>query len=201
MQLGLLQKSWCDDLLSVVILLLVLAAIFFWAGYRASRHPLQYRSRAGFFICLVLAGFAGYFAWQEARTIDELAELIDPVPSITDVTYIPTTAEVAAVSQFIAAVPGRGRAGTTQEERRNLAERVSERGTEYWLINTTLQPDSVFSFYRDTAARRGWTIKSDNPPWLYLARGSETLSLYVTDDSPQSGTRILYRFSTNIKKE
>ena len=130
--------------------------------------------------------------------IGELAELIDPIPDITDVTYVPTSAEVAAVSQFLAVVPGRGHAGTTQEERRNLAERVSERHTEYWLINTTLRSDSVFSFYRDAAARRGWEIKSENPPWLYLARGSETLSLFVSDDAQRSGTRILYGLSEDL---
>lgn len=177
----------------VIFLLLVFAAIFFWAGYRAPRHPIQYRSRAGVFICLALASFVGYFTWQEARTIGELAKLIDPVPDITDVTYVPSSADVAAVSQLIAAVPGRGRAGTTQEERRNLAERLSEHRSEYWLIHTTLKSDLVFSFYQDADTRRGWAIESDNPPWLYLARGSETLTLYVTDDSPQPGARILYR--------
>ena len=179
----------------VLLLLLVLAALFFWSGYRAPHHPVQYRSRAGLFVCLALAGFVGYFAWQEARSLGELTKLIDPVPGITDVMYVPTSAEVAAVSKFIAAVPGQGRAGTTQEDRRNLAERVSERRSEYWLINSTLQYDPVFSFYRDAAARKGWTIESDNPPWLNLARGTEKLTLFVTDDSPPPGTRILYQFS------
>lgn len=180
----------------VILLLLVLAALFFWAGYRAPRHPLQYRSRAGFFVCLALAGLVGYFAWQEARTLGELAKLIVPVPGITDVMYVPASAEVAAVSKFIAAVPGQGRAGTTREDWRNLAERVSERRGEYWLINSTLQYDPVFSFYRDAAARKGWTIESDNPPWLYMSRGSEILTLFVMDDSPPPGTRILYQFSS-----
>jgi len=181
--------------LSVAILLLVLAAIFFSAGYLAPSHPLQYRSRAGFFVCLALAGFVAYFAWREVRTLGELTELIDPVPGITDVTYIPTSTEAEAVSQFMAAVPGRGRLGTTREERRSLAEQVSERRTEYWLVNTTLRSDAVFTFYRDAASRKGWRVETDNPPWLYLIRGSGTLVLFVADDVPRPGSRILYGFS------
>jgi hypothetical protein len=182
-------------MLSLTIFLLVLAVVFFWAGYRAPPHPLQYRSRAGFFICLALAGFTGYFAWRETRTIGELAALIDPIPEITGITYVPTSTEAATVAQFMAATPGRGRLGTTPEARRDLAERVSERRTEYWLIKTSLRSDSVFAFYRDAAARRGWTIETDSPPWLYLARGAETLVLFVTADTPQPGSRILYGFS------
>jgi len=181
--------------LLLAILLLALTAVFFWSGYRAPPHAFQSRSRAGFFICLALTGFAAYFAWRETRTIGELAELIDPVPSITDVTYVPTSAEVETIAQFLAGVPGRGTLGTTQEERRDLAERVSERRTEYWIIKTGLGSDSVFEFYRDAAPRRGWTIETDKPPWLLLARGSETLVLFVTDDFPRPETKILYGFS------
>lgn len=183
-------------MVSVTVILLVLAAAFFWAGYRAPRHPLQYRSRAGFFICLALAGLVGYFAWRELRTIGELAELIDPVPEIIDVTYVPTTVEAATVSKFMAGVPGRGRAGTTQGERRKLAGRLSERRSEYWLINTKLASASVFAFYQDAASRNGWTIETFNPPWLYLARGTEKLVLYVTETSSRSGARVLYEFSS-----
>ncbi len=181
--------------MSVTIILLVIAAAFFWAGFRAPRHALQYQSRAGFFMSLALAGFGGYFAWRESRTVAELAELIDPVPEITGVRYVPTTTDVGAVSEFLAAVPGRGRLGTTQEDRRNLAERVTERRSEYWIMKTALQPDSVFAFYREAAPRRGWTIETDRPPWLLLARGTETLFLFVTDDFPRPGIRILYGFS------
>jgi len=181
--------------LVVAILLLVLTAVFFWAGYRAPPHALQFRSRAGFFICMALAGFAVYFAWREVRTIGELTEIIEPVPNITDVTYVPTSAEVAAVAQFLAAVPSRGSLGTTQEERRDLAERASERRIEYWIIQTALGSDAVFAFYKDATSRKGWTIETDDPPWLFLARGSETLVLFVTDDFPRPGTRILYGFS------
>ena len=34
----------------LTILLLALAAAFFWAGYRAPPHPLQYQSKAGFYV-------------------------------------------------------------------------------------------------------------------------------------------------------
>ena len=182
-------------MLLLLLILLVLASVFFWAGYRAPPHPFQFRSRGGFFVCLALAGLVAYFAWREAHTISELAELIDPVPGITDVTYVPNTAEVTALSQFAAAVPGEGRTGITREERRDLAERASEQRTEHWLVTTTLGSDSVFAYYRGAAARKGWTIERDNPPWLYLARGAETLVLFISADSLSPGSRVLYGYS------
>ena len=117
--------------MSLTAFILLLSAAFFWAGFGAAPHPLQYQSRAGFLVTLGLSGFVGYFAWREFRTIADLAELIDPVPEITDVSYIPTSAEVVAVSQALSAVPGTGQLGTTQQERQQLAERTGERRTDY----------------------------------------------------------------------
>jgi hypothetical protein len=175
--------------------ILVLCAAFYWAGFRAAPHPLQYQSQAGFVVTLALSGIAGFFAWREFRTIADLAELIDPVPEITDVTYVPTATEVAAVSQALAAVPGKGRLGTTQEERRQLAERAGERRTDYWLIVTALSSDSVLAFYRERAPRRGWTVESDTPPWLTFSRDSGRLVLFVSDEYPGPGSKVLYAFS------
>jgi hypothetical protein len=187
--------------MALTLFLLVLAGVFFWAGFRAPRHSWQYRSRGGFVAMLVLAGFTGYFAWREARTIRALAQLIDPVPEITDVTYVPTAAEVAGISQFLATVPG-GRFRTTQEERRDFAERARETAeqaeqhrSDYWLMKTALSPDSVFAFYREAAPRRGWTVETDDAPWLFLSRGAERFVLFVTDDFPRPETKILYALS------
>ena len=146
-------------------------------------------------ITLGLASFAGYFAWREFRTIADLAELIDPVPEITDVRYVPSTAEVAALSQMLATVPGSGHLGTTQDEREQLAERAGERRTDYWLMLTTLSSDSVLAFYRELAPRRGWTVETDTPPWLTLLQDRGRLVLFVSDEFPRPGSKVLYAFS------
>ena len=181
--------------MSLTAFILLLSAAFFWAGFRAAPHPLQYQSRAGFVVTLGLAGFAGYFAWREFRTIADLTELIDPVPEITDVRYVPSSAEVAAVSQALAAVPGTGRLGTTQQERQELAERTEERRTDYWLVVTALSTDSVLAFYRELAPRRGWTVDTDTPPWLILSQDSVRLTLFVSDEFPRPGSKVLYASS------
>ncbi len=181
--------------MSLTAFILLLSAAFFWAGFRAAPHPLQYQSRAGFVVTLGLAGFAGYFAWREFRTIADLTELIDPVPEIIDVSYLPTSAEVAAVSQALAAVPGTGRLGTTQAERQQLAERAGERQTDYWLVVTALSSDSVLAFYRELAPRRGWTVDTDTPPWLTLSQNTGRLVLFVSDEFPRPGSKVLYASS------
>lgn len=186
--------------LLLTIFMLVMSALFFWAGYLTPPpRPYQYRLRSAFYIFLALACFSGYFALREAHTIGELAELIEPVADITDVTYIPTSAEVAAISKFMAVAPSGRRMRTTREERRKLSDEADTRSSEYWLISTALAPDQVFAFYRKTADLRGWTIVQDNPPWLRLVRDSMTLALYVTDDRPGSGARVLYSFTPGIE--
>jgi hypothetical protein len=179
----------------LTVVLLILASVFFWAGFRSPRRTFQHHSQTGFVVCLALAGFAGYFAIREKRAVGELAALIDPVPEITDVTYVPTSAEGLALSNFLAAVPRTTRIGTTQDERRSLAEDMRERQTEYWLLETALAVDSVFAFYRKAATRRGWKVTSDEAPWLLLSRGDDSLFLFVTDDFPRPGVKVLYGFT------
>ena len=179
----------------LTITLLGLTCALFWAGFLTRPHAIQYRSQAGFFVCLALTGLSAYFAWQESGSVAELATLIDPVPEITDVTHVPTSAEVKSIAGFMATIPGKGRGGTTQADRQDLAERASERRTDYWLMKSALQPDAIFAFYREVAPRRGWSIETDDPPWLILGRGSETLVVFVTDDFPRPGTRLLYGHS------
>lgn len=177
--------------------LLVLAVVFFWSGFlRPSDWWFRLRAREGFFAFLLLASVSGYFALREKRTVGELAQHIDPVPEITDVTYVPTSAETLAISRFLAALPGTTRQGNTQAERQALAERMKDRRTDYWLLKTALPADSVFGFYRRAAARRGWEIRTDDPPWLMLSRGGERMVLFVTDDFPRPGIKILYGLMT-----
>lgn len=176
------------------VVLLVLAAIFFVAGVRSAHDTFRQGSRVGFVACLALALFTGYFALRASRAVRDLAELIDPVPGITDVSYVPTAAEAAAISRFLAAVPAASRFGTTPQERRRTAEAARDRRTDYWLVETAVAVDSVFAFYRTTAPRRGWRIELDDPPWLFLSRIDETLFLFVTDDRPRRA-KVLYGFA------
>jgi hypothetical protein len=194
--------------MTLTLFLLALAAVFFWAGFMRPPDSWQHRSQAAFVVLLALAGLAGYFAWREARTVGELAELVDPVPEITDVTYVPSAAEVAAISQFLASVPGERRLGTTQGQRRDLAQRTEaaageaeRRGARQWLLKTALSPDSVAAFYRHAAPRRGWTVETDDAPWLLLARGDERLVLFVTDDFPRPGTKVLYGYAISRSRK
>lgn len=176
----------------LTVALLILAAALFWAGFLAPPFVFQHRAKTGFVVCIVLAGVAGYFAYRTRRTVAELAELIDPVPDVTGVTYVPTAAETGAISRFLATLPGTTRNGLTQDERRDLAERIGQRKTDYWLLKTSMPVDSVFAFYRDVAPRRGWSIRMDDPPWMILARDGERLVLFVTDDFPRPGNKVLY---------
>lgn len=177
---------------SLTFALLTLGGALFWAGFLRPPFVFRHRARVGFFACLVLAGVSGYFALRAKRTVGELAEFIDPVPEITDITYVPTAAETQTLSRFLAAVPGTTRFGSTPSERRDLAERMEERRTDYWILKTALPADSVFSFYRDVAPRRGWRIRTDDPPWMLLDRGDDNLVLFVTDDFPRPGIKVLY---------
>lgn len=181
--------------MTFTLIILGFAAISFWVGFVHPPHALQYKSQAAFLVFVLLAGFVGYFAWRESRTVAELAELIDPVPEITDVTYVPTSAESEAIARFMASVPYDRRIGYTQDERRGLAERAAERTTDYWLIRTALSTDSVLAFYREAASRSGWTTETDEPPWLLLSRADESLVIFASDDFPRPGTKVLYGFT------
>jgi len=176
-------------------LILALCTAFFWAGFKAPRHPLRYQSQAGFVVTLCLAGFTGYFDWRESQTLADLADHIDPVPGITDVSYVPTSGEVAALSQVLAAAPSSGRLGATQEERRQLADEARQQHTDYWLVKTALFSDSVLAFYRERGPRRGWTVETDSRPWLILSSESGRLVLFVSDESPRPGSKVMYSFS------
>ena len=184
--------------MELTILLSVVTAVFYWAGYRGPHHSFQYKSKVGFFFALALTILAAYFTWREARTLSELSELVDPLPSITDViTYVPTSTEVSALSQLLSKVPGEGSLGSDREAHRNLTEQTQNRRTEYWIVSTRLRADSVVAFYRKTAPLRGWRIATDSPPWLTLKRDSERLILFVSDDFPRPGSSVLYGFSAS----
>lgn len=176
--------------------LLAFSILFFWAGFRAPPHALQHQSKAGFFLFSALVVFSSYFGFREATALSDLRAVIDPVPNVTDVSYVPSRAEASGISDFIAALPAEGRMGTAEESRRRLAEASKDRNTDYWIIKTTLSPDAVVGFYRDAGLRRGWALESESSPFLFLARGSSRLAIFVSDQSPGAGSRVLYALSS-----
>lgn len=173
---------------------LALAALAYWAGFRAEPHPAQFLSQAAFLIFLSLAVFAGYFAWQETRAVKELAGLIEPVPGIQSVSYVPTAGETRAIADFLAAIPGRTMTGFSPEERSALAQEVRVRDREYWLVTTALESDSVMIHYRDAALRAGWTVEGAEGPWLFLGRSDGVLTLFVSSRTPRPGSKVLHSF-------
>lgn len=180
--------------MGLLLLVLALAAIAFWAGFRAAPHPWQYKSQAAFVVLVGLAVFTGYFAWREHRALRELSLVIDPVPEITDVMYVPTSAEIQAIARGVAAVPGEGHGGlgSTPDQRRAFAESVDGLDGRYWKLETKLSPDRVAEFYRDASHRNGWDLTIDELPWLGLVRGNEALTIFVQDDWKSPHTTIWY---------
>ena len=159
------------------------SAALFYAGFLAKRLPTgwTYRTRGGFVVMVLLTLFAGYFDWKDYNALKEIAAIIEPVPEITGITRVPSPAELQAVSAALAAVPGRGRFGTTQEQRRELDRETRELRARYWIVETKLSGEEVFEFYRAPEHRSGWTLVSDQPPYLELERGSARLTLFVSE--------------------
>jgi hypothetical protein len=181
--------------MELTLLLAVLATIAFWAGFRAPPHHWQYLSQAAFFGFLALVLFTGYFTWREYRSVSELTRLIEPVPEITGGTYVPTPGEVQTIARGLATVPGRGRFGTTQEQRRELAEDTEQFDDRYWSLETPIAAEDVVEFYRDSQNARDWTLVTDEPPFLMLERPGETLTIFVQEDWKSANTKVWYIYS------
>lgn len=186
--------------MGLFFLVLILAAVAFWAGFRAAPHPWQYKSQAGFVVLLGLAGFTGYFAWREHRTVAELSRLIDPVPEITDVMHVPTPAEIQAISRAAAAVPGEGRGGlgTTPDQRREFAASVEGLRARYWKLETSLSLEQVADFYRYPHRRNGWNLTVDEPPWLAFQRTPESLTVFIQADRTSPRTKVWYIYDPGM---
>lgn len=68
---------------------LLLAAVAYWAGFRAPPHGRQYLSRIGFVVFLTAAALLAGAERRERVRLRELAALFPPVPGVTDVTLVP----------------------------------------------------------------------------------------------------------------
>ena len=172
----------------MVLVFLAFAAMSYWAGFKAKPHPAQYKSQAGFFVFIFLALFSSYFALRELSTIDELAEIIDLVPNITDVSYIPSKSEVATISSIVSAATPPHK----NEKHQQLDDSLRQRQTDYWLAKSTLPANSVVEFYQHNAQNKGWILEKETLPWMMFSRGMDKLSIYISDDNPGTGSKILY---------
>lgn len=167
----------------LTLVLAAVAAVFFYFGFLRPYEPIvTFRLRGGSIVMIAAAVFSGYFDWRDARSLGELESLIDPVPEMTEATYVPTASEIRAIAQALAAVPGDGRFGASpQAERRRLAGAIEESSTRTWILETTSEPAEIAAFYRDPDHRRGWSLDVDQPPWLMMSRGEERLTLFIRE--------------------
>lgn len=186
--------------MNLFLLVVLLAGMAFWAGFLAPKHAWQYKSQAAFVVFVGLALFTGYFTWREHRAVKELASIIDPVPEITDVMYVPTPGEIQAIGRAVAAVPGEGRGGlgTTPDQRQAFAESLDGLEGRYWKLETKLTPDRVAEFYRDARHRNGWNLTVDEPPWLAFQRTPESLTVFIQADRTSPRTKVWYIYDPGM---
>lgn len=180
---------------ALLLILLFLAVVMFWAGFLAPAQPRQHRAQVGFFVALALAGMAGYFAWRESRALGELEALVGRLSAVEEVDYVPTAAEVATLTRLLAATPSIGRFATEAGYERALADQAAERRTDYWIVKRRLTAESAFALHRREVARRGWTIETDSFPWLLLSRKGDRMLIFASDDWPRPGFTILYAYT------
>lgn len=165
-----------------------------YLGFVRPPQLFRHYAQTGAVVFFFLAIFTAYFGWREIRAVDELAELIDPVPEVVSILYVPGPGEMQAIANAMAAVPGTTRTGNTQAERQRLAKNVDGMRTRYWRLDTTLSPGAVISFYRDRSHRRDWEMVADAPPFLSLKRGAESLMIYTSRDRLRSRTEVWYTY-------
>ncbi len=171
-----------------------LCALNVYLGFVRPPQMLRRYPQTAAIVFFFLTIFIAYFGWREIRAVDELAALIDPVPEVVSVLYVPTPGEMQAIAKAMAAAPGTTRTGNTQAERQQLAKKVEGVRSRYWRLDTTLSPGAVISFYRDQSHRRDWEMMADAPPFLSLKRGAETLMIYTSRDRLRSKTEVWYTY-------
>jgi hypothetical protein len=175
-----------------LVFLVVVTILAYISGYHMDRSAFRRLGQACFFVGLGLVAFTGYFAWREHKTVSELARIVEPIPRITDVTYVPSPVELQAVARALAAAPGRTFTGNTQEERRATARKIENIHNRYWLFRTELRSEEVMNFYREPEHRQGWNVKTQTGSWIMLEGTVGSLTIFAADDLPSRGTRVIY---------
>jgi hypothetical protein len=180
------------SLIWLIIGLALLAAVSFWAGFRSNAHPLQYQSKAGFVIMVALIVFTSYFAIREINAVNDLAKIIEPVPGITREIYLPT----ASTENVISSGPSPTTSKTQKNEEKKIGGSHGQKRERNWLVYTSLPPTSVISHYREISNSSDWLLVSDSAPWLIFSRGKDQLKLYVSHNSREGGSKVLYTFTS-----
>ena len=146
---------------------------------RGACDPLADRERR---LCAIgLIAVSGYFGWRETRTVGELTQLIEPVPDIADVTYVPTAAEMLVVQAAVSP--------ESADERPPGNEPATQR---FWLLKTKLSVREAFAFCKAAARRAGWTVEPQDEGMLMLRRGEERMLIVVAQDWPLPETKVSY---------
>lgn len=128
-------------------------------------------------------GLVGYFGVREKQAVSELARIIDPVPEITDVLYLPTGGELQAISNALSTISRESGQGPD----------FSDMTQRYWKLETKLSREEVMSFYELESHRRGWSVVTQDRKYLQLRRERERLIVFLPDDwSPE--TSVWYIF-------
>ena len=160
--------------------LVALAGLSFWRGFLAADTLWRSRVRACFVCAVGLLAVVGYFGWRETRTVGELARLIEPIPEISDVTYVPTVAEMLVVQAAVAPAasgPSAAFEPTTQR---------------FWLLKTELSEPEALAFCRAAAGRAGWEVESAGEGMLMLERDAERMLIVVAQNWPLPETKVSY---------
>jgi hypothetical protein len=178
----------------LTLLSAALAATFFYYGFVAPGRHARGQLKAGFVIMIAMTMFAGYFAWREFRSVGELAELIEPVPEITDVMYVPTPGEIQGLSSALSAAPALSRRSRPEDIDR-LAAEAKAMTTRHWSLETRLSVAEVVAFYRDARNRRDWILTRQEPPALILKRNSESMFIWVL--AADEGSSVYYSHDSN----
>lgn len=174
----------------MLALQVLVAGISLYSGFLYRHHVKQshrHTWRAVFLAMLFMISLSGYFGVREKRTAGELAGLIDVVPEVTDVSYVPTVAEQQAVDGILTAL-----LVEYQQAARLAVPPDTAAEPRYWLLTTALDPAAAEAFYERDENRRGWQIDAQDRGVFLLSRGDERLIVFIRDAWPRPGTLVIY---------
>jgi hypothetical protein len=177
----------------LVALLVALAGFSFHQGFLL-REPvfwyLKETAQGAFVGALLLIGVASFFGVREHRTVGELAAVMEPVPGITGVTYVPTEEELAAIQKMIQAL-----STFSTGEGAGAPFPVERTGTRYWILRTDLGVDDAIAFYRSAEHRPGWELDTRTKGLFVFHRGGDRMLVFVRDDWPRPETSVFYAYT------
>lgn len=145
------------------------------------------RALWGLTLCTVLALVTFWFAGKENQALVELSALIEPVPEISDVTWIMSGPEMEQAQDLILPQGGDGS--------------LADMDTRIYNVVTDLPADQAAAFYMNPAHCRDWVLDADNSriqatrslSVLLLKRGEERMVITVLEDWTE--TQVWYAYT------